>query len=298
MPRPPRRRPWTAIAVSVGVHVLVLVFGYIEGRMPELPRRPSQLVVLTPPGEGPEAVDMRYRRESGAAGQRGRAPAPGVERRPAPPPRRATAPPPRPERPADVVQLPAHTGNVQPTEAQAAPPLIGRIGPGLADGRLWVRPLPLPPKELAKRLEKTHTELVDSAVTAIVQGYLDSIATDPASRQVGMPSWTTQVAGKKFGLDSKNIYIAGLKIPAVVLALLPLPQGNVDQNRAYNHLMELRSDLQQAARRAENLDEFKAMIRDMRLRKEREREFERNQRTPPEPAGEQGGNVADRSESE
>jgi hypothetical protein len=159
--------------------------------------------------------------------------------------------------------------------------MIGRIGPGLAEGRLWVRPLPLPPQELAKRLEKTHVELVDSAVTAIVQGYLDSIALDPGTRDVGLPSWTTQVAGKKFGLDSRNIYIAGLKIPSAVLALLPLPQGNLDQNRAYNHLMELRSDLQQAARRSENLDEFKVMIRDMRLRKEREREFERNQRTPP-----------------
>jgi hypothetical protein len=179
----------------------------------------------------------------------------------------------------EVVQLPADTGGT----ARRRPPLIGRIGPGLAEGRLWVRPLPLPPKELAKRLEKTHVELVDSVVTAIVQGYLDSIAMDPAARNVGLPSWTTQVAGKKFGLDSRNIYIAGLKIPAAVLALLPLPQGNIDQNRAYNHLMELRSDLQQAARRAENLDEFKAMIRDMRLRKEREREFERNQRTAPPP---------------
>ena len=66
-----------------------------------------------------------------------------------------------------------------------------------------------------------------------------------------------------------------------MLALLPIPAGNVDQNRAYNHLMDLRSDLQYAAQRSENLEEFKAMIREMRLRKEREREFERNQRTAP-----------------
>ena len=69
-----------------------------------------------------------------------------------------------------------------------------------------------------------------------------------------------------------------------MLALLPIPAGNVDQNRAYNHLMDLRADLQYAAQRSENLDEFKSMIRDMRLRKEREREFERNQRTAPPPA--------------
>ncbi len=162
--------------------------------------------------------------------------------------------------------------------------LIGLIGPGLADGRLWVRPLPLPPKELASRLSKRHVELVDSAVTAIVQSYLDSIANDPSARGQTLPSWTKEIAGKKYGLDSKNIYIAGLKIPAAVLALLPIPAGNIDQNQAYNHLMDLRADMQYAAQRAANLDEFKAMIRDMRLRKEREREFEQNQRTAPPPA--------------
>nr|MBA3498536.1 hypothetical protein [Gemmatimonadales bacterium] len=163
-------------------------------------------------------------------------------------------------------------------------PGIGRIGPGLADGRLWVRPLPLPPDELARRLTRSHVALVDSAVTAIVQGYLDSIASDPMSRAPALPSWTKEIAGNKFGLDSQHIYIAGLKIPAAVLALLPIPAGNVDQNRAYNHLMDLRTDLQFAAQRADNLEAFKIMIRDMRLRKEREREFERNQRTAPPPA--------------
>ena len=116
-----------------------------------------------------------------------------------------------------------------------------------------------------------------------MQAYLDSIADESPALGQTLPSWTTNVAGKKFGIDSKNIYIAGLKIPAAVLALLPIPAGNVDQNRAYSHLMDLRTDLQYAAQRAENLEEFKLMIREMRLRKEREREFERNQRTAPAP---------------
>jgi len=162
--------------------------------------------------------------------------------------------------------------------------MIGRIGPGLAEGRLWVRPLPLPPKELAQRLtQQKHVELVDSAVNAIVQAYLDSIAADPGARNTGLPSWTTNVAGKQFGLDSSHIYVTGLKIPAAVLALLPIPGGNLDQNRAYNHLMELRSDLYHAAQQSQNLQEFREMIRDMRLRKEREEEFKRNQRTAPPP---------------
>jgi hypothetical protein len=191
-------------------------------------------------------------------------------------------------RPEAVAALPVPQPTPPPIDTAAPPaarsrPLIGRLGPTLADGRLWVRPLPLPPKELAQRLSRNHAQLVDSAVTAIVQAYLDSIASEPASRGQTLPSWTTQVAGKKFGIDSKNIYIAGLKIPAAVLALLPIGGGNIDQNRAYNHLMDMRADLQYAAQRAENLEEFKLMIREMRLRKEREREFEQNQRTAPPP---------------
>jgi hypothetical protein len=185
---------------------------------------------------------------------------------------------PQPKRPS------ARPVPVDTAVAPAPRPPAELIRPGLADGRLWVRPLPLPPKELAKRLSKSHTELVDSAVTAIVQGYLDSIANEPSASAQTLPSWTKEIAGKKFGIDSKNIYIAGLKIPAAVLALIPIPAGNLDQNQAYNHLMDLRADLEYAAQRAENLDEFKAMIRDMRLRKEREREFEQNQRTAPPPA--------------
>lgn len=203
-----------------------------------------------------------------------------------------TPAPARPEPEAPVVVRPpverpkAEAIDTGTTPIEERPPaIIGRIGPGLAEGRLWVRPLPLPPKELAERLTQArHVVLVDSAVNAIVQAYLDSIAADPSSRKTGLPSWTTNVAGTKFGLDSSNIYFAGLKIPAVVLALLPLPgSGNVDQNRAYNHLMAMRADLQYAAQRSQNLQDFKDMIRDLRLRKEREEEFERNQRTAPPP---------------
>ena len=50
---PPARR-WSriALAASIGVHSLLL-FCWIEGRQPILPRRPSQLIVLAQPAEGP-----------------------------------------------------------------------------------------------------------------------------------------------------------------------------------------------------------------------------------------------------
>jgi hypothetical protein len=265
--------------VAVAVHAVVFLFGRIQGRLPEIPRRPGQIVVLAPPSEGPREVPMMVpRRGEEPAGRRGRGPAPTP-----------ALPRPKPETPVVVEERPPrpaveHADTGPSPAAPRRPTLIGRIGPGLAEGRLWVRPLPLPPKELAERLsQEKHVELVDSAVTAIVQSYLDSIAADPASRNTGLPSWTTTVAGKKFGLDSSHIYVAGLKIPSAVLALIPIPAGNLDQNRAYNHLMDLRSDLYYAAQQSQNLQEFKAMIRDMRLRKEREEEFKRNQRTAPPP---------------
>jgi hypothetical protein len=259
--------------------VALFAFGTIEGRLPELPHRPPQVVILAPPSEGPREAPMPYDDGRKAQGERakGIVPAP-ARRRPEPQRPMAVEPP----KALDQQRERTDSGGVPPSPRPRA--VIGRIGPGLAEGRLWVRPLPLPPKELAQRLsQKRHAELADSAVNAIVQSYLDSIAADPGAGKVGLPSWTTNVAGKKFGLDSSNIYIAGLKIPAAVLALLPIPAGNIDQNRAYNHLMSMRADLQQAAQRSQNLQEFKDMIRDMRLRKEKEEEFKRNQRTAPPP---------------
>jgi hypothetical protein len=280
----PKRRPWPWIAIvaSVVAHS-VLLFGWVTGRLPSVPPLPRQLIVLSEPAQGGEQVSMRYDLPQAVGERRARALPPvrsgRSERRastPELPDRQAVPALPEPVRP---VPPPADTGGRAPQ--QQVP--LGRIGPGLALGRLWVRPLPLPPRELAQRLTKSRAQLVDSAVTVIVQQYLDSIANDPASKNEGLPSWTTEIAGKKFGLDSKNIYIAGLKIPAAVLALLPIPAGNIDQNRAYNHLMDLRADLLYAARRAETMEEFKKVIREIRIRKEKEREFQKNQRTAPPP---------------
>ncbi len=229
-------------------------------------------MVLGSPDEG-RAVDMRYQGRRPVAVSGGRV-------RKAPPPRPPASVRPSPnvvvESTPRPVPTPHDSGAVIASSAG-----VERIGPGLAGGRLWVRPLPLPPRELAGRLSRSHAQLVDSAVSAVVQAFLDSVAAEPANRDATLPSWTTEVAGKKFGLDSRNLYVAGLKIPAAVLALLPLPGGNLDQNKAYSHIMDLRSDIQYAARRAENAEEFKQMIRDMRQRKEREREFARNQRRTP-----------------
>ena len=195
----------------------------------------------------------------------------------------AAGPAPAADTSAAAAAVVPQLAEAEDTAASAPRAVAGRIGPGIARGRLWVPPLPLPPRELARRLTRSHTELVDSAVTEVVQAFLDSIARDPASQGMALPSWTTTVAGTKFGLDSKYLYLAGLKIPAAVLALLPIPaMGN--ELKAFDRSGQMYDDLRRAAQRSQNVAEFKDAIREIRERTEREREFQRNQRSEPDRA--------------
>jgi hypothetical protein len=160
---------------------------------------------------------------------------------------------------------------------------VGKIGPAAGAGKLWVRPLPAPPKELAQALTRTHAELVDSAVTAIVQAYLDSVLAAPVALSNTPPSWTTKIGGKTVGLDSKYIYLGPIKIPTALLALLPIGNAgavNVDLSK-YHQFQQMQEDLQYAARRAETMDDFKKAIKELRAERERQREFKKNQLTDP-----------------
>jgi hypothetical protein len=268
LPKPPRW-PWVAVAASVVVHGLLLLCT-VEGRLPTPPKPPHQIIVLPPLVDSPREVEMPYRVPLTDVGG------------PAPPRvRRARRLPDRAAERTVPDRAPARVAvDSGPRAAPRVMPELGRIGPDLGDGLLWVRPLPLPPKELAQRLTKSHTELVDSAVTATIQAFLDSVAREPGADRAALPAWTTEVAGKKVGLDGKYLYLAGLKIPAAVLALLPI-SGGTNQQKAFDRTDDLLAELRTAAARAETLDEFKDAIRELRRRKQQEHDFERNQRTPP-----------------
>ena len=264
-----RRLPVTAIALSVAAHVAFILLFRVEGYLPRLKPRPNpQIIVLTPPQAPRREVLMPF------GGP------------PVAPPAPRSVPMVRAVIPKEIPSPDTISYDFPPVivvDSGASRRFVGRIAPSLAGGGLWIRPLPLPPRELAQRITRSHEELVDSAVTAIVQAFLDSVAPVPGAAIAALPDWTTEVGGKKFGIDGSNIYIAGLKIPAAVLALLPIPGGNIDQSRRYNDLIDMRRDIYHAARRAENLEEFKEVIKEIRERKEREKEFERNQRTAPPP---------------
>lgn len=277
----PRPRRWStgAIAISVVVHALLFLVK-VGAYLPPSQLPPAQIYLVPPGAEGERAFDRHFQ-EPGGAAKRGRAA--GITARP-----ELEAPTPEPERvEAPPVEVPPDLPPAQPadtpsTPAPRPPGRTVRIGPALGEGKLWIRPLPAPPREIARELVGEHVRLVDSAVSAIVQAYIDSVLSAPAAPGAAPPSWTTQIFGKTFGIDSKYIYLGGLRIPSAVLALLPIKGGTTMEYSQANRLALIREDLQRASARAQTMEDFKRAIRELRAERERQKEIERNQRLKPD----------------
>jgi len=277
------RWPRWALLLSLGVHALLLLVR-VEGYLPPVPeRRETVRVALVPlPGEPREVTMLLI----------GPLPSPTPERAVPPSPRRVASPdrlpPPAPTPPRVAVtqrDVPARDNLVVRDSAPAAssgPAVTGGLRPARGAGALWIDPLPVAPRELAQRLSRSHAELVDSAVTAIVQAYLDSVMAD--ARATALPSWTTELGVGKVGIDQKFIYLGPIKIPTLLLALLDIPAGQFDLVNA-RRFSAVRADLAYAARRAVTLAEFKEQVRLLRVERERQREFERNRRLNPGDSG-------------
>ena len=250
--------------LAAAIHSLLL-FGWITGRPVDAVHYPKQLITLAPFEASGREVRMTVPADVPLRSRGVHAPTAAI----------FAPPPPAPLRPlADRNE-----------QASAAAPgrrsRVGRLGPGLGEGRLWVEPLPLAPRQLASVLTRQDQKaLADSFVTQIVQQYLDSIAHDPEVASLRPPSWVATVDGKKFGIDASHIYIAGLKIPTALLAFLPIPGAN--NQRPIDHGLEgMAYDLRVAGSRARNLAEFRDAVRALRARNERDREFERNRERAP-----------------
>lgn len=282
-----RARPWVAIAVSVAIHSLLLLVTITPHLPPPRPTDRPPVLPMQRTTDGPVAVEMIFLAPAEGQGTGDR---PGVELvRPevtGPAPERAPLQPVPETRPLVVSRDTGMFVPIRPPDPTGVGPRGGiqRIGPALGQGTLWVRPLPLPPRELAEVLtQRSHIELVDSAVSAIVQAYLDSVMTSPSRPGAPPPSWTTDIQGQTFGIDSKYIYLGPLRIPAALLALLPIQGGGNMDLQEGRRLAAIRADLQYAARRAETMDDFRKAIREIRERRDQEREFERNRRSAPPP---------------
>ena len=265
----PRRKrvPWWVWALAVALHVPLAFLLVTRHRADAPPLFAGSDIVMR---DSARAVPMPYPRST-----RPPAAVASAAAAPSSAPRATPAPP-----------LAATVTSVLPPVQVDTPPRGSASGlhPQYGDGRLWVQPLLVSPREIARTLTgKTDKELTDSAVTAMVQTYLDAMAKEQAQTPNALPSWTTKIGGKTVGLDSKWIYLGPLKIPTMLLALLPIMRTGNPTEAAYNaKLQAMRSDLMEAARRAGNYEEFKKAVKDLHDQTERAREFKKNQRTPPD----------------
>jgi hypothetical protein len=103
----------------------------------------------------------------------------------------------------------------------------------------------------------------------------DSIERNPTSDPLRLPSWTFQRDGRTYGLDSAGLHLGPITIPAMLLALVPMPQGNIDQARANARLAAMRADIMRAAARAQAEDDFRRAVKAIRERNDRERREQR-----------------------
>jgi hypothetical protein len=168
--------------------------------------------------------------------------------------------------------------------AQGGEGPVRRIAPRFGGGVVWVEPLPFTPRELAAMLSgRSPSQIQDSAVVALTQHFLEAMAEQALREQANRPAdWTTTIGGQTVGLDQQWLYLGPLKVPTILLALLPIDfGGNPTEIDRARRMAAMRDDLLIAGRRSANLAEFREAVRQLRDEREAAREFERNRRAAP-----------------
>jgi hypothetical protein len=257
-----RRFSWlTSFVLHAALAVLAVTVAW------QAPFRPRQVQkpevrdwVVLPPVDGPRPV-----RPSAAASTNRRI---VIASEPLPPP--------------EPLDVPLRTPT---TLTRAGGPLVS--GPQLGDGRAWVSPRPALAADVAEALYGSgDTALANARVNARLHAMLDTLNRfiDAEQRARRRPTWGTTVGGIPFGLDSQFINIAGIKIPTMALALLGnlLPPGNYEGALRAREFEDMRQDLLRAAQRTETFRDFQKYVRELRARKQAERDADRARQTPPD----------------
>ena len=117
----------------------------------------------------------------------------------------------------------------------------------------------------------TTAQIADSIVALAIGIARDSLAIE--ADRTKKPDWTVNGPGGKWGMDPNgNIKLGKVTLPAALLALLPLNVqsrvGPIEQ-RAQNWITR---DIQYHAQVAVSEDEFRAAVKRIRERKEKERQ--------------------------
>lgn len=152
------------------------------------------------------------------------------------------------------------------------------VGPQYGAGRVWVRTAEAEIGVVGESPDlRTHAERIREAVRERLKAYIDTMPRDSFALPPP-PKWTTQIGDDKWGMDGSWIYLGDFKIPTVLLALLPLPQGNYDAAKDAADLQRMREEIIDAANRAETAAEFRKYVDELRKRKQAERDAERAKR--------------------
>jgi hypothetical protein len=263
----PIGRAWL---VTAAIHILAVALFFTVNLA--APWRKAEYVVLPPRDIGDTLVFVPGTREARAKG-----PTIATTKRASPPPETApTPPPPAAPVPDTGVTLPAY----DPDANRVVP------APQVGDGRLWVSPRPGLPADVADMIygdtAQRRTAAIDR-LKVMVDSLNQVLSQEQRDRQ--RPKWTIGGTPDKpqWGIDSAYIHIAGIKIPTAVLAALGYIKGNAlmgnfDEDRRARQLNDMRTDILRAADRAQTLQQFRRYVRELRERKQAERDAEERRR--------------------
>jgi hypothetical protein len=273
VPPPQRTNPLWGVA-SLLLHGVLAAVLLVVTRHPPAPGERTVVISLLPPGTpGPREVAMPALGLGRGGGGGVPDEAGGPAARAAPGPDVDSVIPPA----ADDVQvlIGAERGTGDRT---AVPGVIGPrrlVRPDYGDGRLWVRSFEAALGVVGpSQTVELHVARVDSAVKERLQAFIENMP--PDSFAIAPPmDWTIDVGESTWGVDGSWIYLGDIKIPSIILALLPLPQGNIDLAQRETELLRIRQDILYAANRAETSEEFRDYIEQTRQRKQAERDAAR-----------------------
>ena len=249
------KRWWTISIIAHGIVVLLLaqiVFRYELGQLMGIPKEKVT----------PERVQfIALPKPSGTEG--------GATANPAP---AAPAPLQTPSVTPSTITRPPVMDSVRTRAAGATGTGLGDIGAGIATGvspQLPDSRIALVPGDLAP-VPRTVSENVDSVISLAIGIVNDSLAIAAGQRKPG--DWTVKGKGGTWGWDPNgNIRLGKFTIPGALLALLPLNVQSAMSPIEQRSVAWIRQDILYHAQRTITEDEFRASVKRIRERKERER---------------------------
>lgn len=154
--------------------------------------------------------------------------------------------------------------------------------PAYTDQRVWTRP-----GTPVLGLPGTTAEQIDSLIALDFNVLRDSAEVEASRRRPG--DWTFERNGKKYGIDRQFIRLGKFSLPTAILGLLPLnAQANPIQLERDRRTSQMRIEIQDQGRRRRDEADFRAIVDNIRERKDRERAAARSTTARQEPAGPEG----------